>query len=178
MKTIIMMHGLPGTGKSWLADNITKHIPRSTILKTVNYRKTHFAGPEQFDEERAETRNEKDASYKALIKEARQVLDRGGIPILDATFHKRHRREWAYTLAEETGAQHIILSTECNEETVYERLKKRTFQTDEDAFLKTPESFKIMKAQTDTLSNEPALIKRVNTETAQEVIEWLKNTLL
>lgn len=173
-----MLHGLPGTGKSWLAEKIGEHLPNSKVLKTISFRKTAESSPNRFDETNPVVRKEKDESYKAMLEEARNILESGKIPILDATFHQKNRRDWAYTFVEEIEAKVAMLSIICDEETALKRIEQRQNNT-EDEFLDSKEAYLIMKKQSDELSNERIPIKIINTEKTNinEVIQWLKNTL-
>jgi len=90
MKKIIMMHGLPGTGKSYIADKIATHFPKTTVLKTVRFREgLERPSPERFDETNPTTRKEKDATYKQLCKAAKKTLQEGKIPIPLCVFHSK-----------------------------------------------------------------------------------------
>jgi len=145
-----MLHGLPGTGKSTLAKQISEQIPNSVVLKTVNFRKTKQEGISRFDETNEQTKKEKDASYQEMIKNAKETLEQGKTPILDATFHKKYRREWVQNLAKEMNAELKIITVTCDEKTIKERIQQRT-KDNEDMFLDTFEAYKIMKEQQDEL---------------------------
>ncbi len=177
---IIMMHGLPGSGKSFLADRIAKRLKNAVVLKSVRFRRgLGDSSPERFDETNPKTQEEKDASYKELCAAAERALIEGKIPILDATFHKKYRRQWLYELAEKTNAKLILISVSCNEDVVFARLKKRKKHVDEDAFLKSKEAYQIMREQQDELEKTEAMIKHVNTANLdfEGLIRWLNHIL-
>ncbi|MEM3154128.1 MAG: ATP-binding protein [Candidatus Woesearchaeota archaeon] len=182
MKSIIMLHGLPGTGKSFIAQKIASYFDNSVVLKTVHFRENLAdSSAARFDETRPETREEKDRTYRQLVESARQALAAGKVPVLDATFHKKYRREWVYGLAKETGANLAVISVDCNADVVFERLKRREAQMNEDAFLKSREAFEIMKRQAEPLGEEVVNIMRINTAhyvDFKELVAWLKNILL
>ncbi len=175
---IIMMHGLPGTGKSFLAENIAKTIPSAVILKTVSFRKSRGKGVELFDETNQQTREDKDDSYKAVCEEARKAVKAVKIPILDGTFHKRYRREWVYDLAKELKEKVVVISVACNENIIKERLQERKIKASKDAFLKSAEAYRIMKSQADDLNEKGITVKKIDTakDNFGEVLEWLTHT--
>lgn len=173
---IIMMHGLPGTGKSFVAQKIAERFPNSIVLKTVQFRHdTSSSSVDRFDENNPKTRKEKDDSYKLLCEAARVALEKGKTPILDGTFHKKYRREWVYQLGSEMKADVIVVSTTCEESVVFDRLKHREKQENADAFLKSKEAYEIMKQQQDELNDTGILIKRLDTTELNigEFTTWL-----
>lgn len=147
-----MLHGLPGSGKSTIAEKLSSYIKNSVVLKTVSMRPVHGNGVELFDENNLTTREDKDVSYRALCDAARKAVKEGKSPILDATFHKKYRRQWVYDLGKELHEKVIVISTECNEKVVFERLKNRKGKQDEDSFLQSKKAYEIMKNQQDALT--------------------------
>ncbi len=177
MNAIIMMYGLPGTGKSFMAGKIAEAFSDAVVLKTVSFRNIDVSSPKRFDETLPKIREEKDATYRQLILAAKDALISGKMPVLDATFHKRYRREWVYELSREMNVKLAVVSTVCDDSVVFERLKKRESATSEDAFLKSKESFEIMKRQAEVL-NEGGIIKQLDTGKAiniEELAKWLKS---
>jgi predicted kinase len=170
-----MMHGLPGTGKSFFAEKIAKNSPNAIILKTVSFRRAHGKGAELFDETSPQTQEDKDNSYKAVCEEARKAVKAGKVPILDATFHKRYRREWVYNLAKELNERVVVISMTCDENAIKKRLQERKTTNDKDAFLKSVEAYKIMKDQADNLNEKGIIVKIIDTskDNFNEVLEWL-----
>ncbi len=157
---IIMMHGLPGTGKSFVAQKIAERFPNSIVLKTVQFRHdTSSSSVDRFDENNPKTRREKDDSYKLLCEAARVALEKGKTPILDGTFHKKYRREWVYQIGSEMKANIIVVSTTCEESVVFDRLKHREKQENTDAFLKSKEAYELLSSQQDLLIENVEMIK-------------------
>lgn len=170
---IIMLHGLPGTGKSFLADKLAKDIPNSIILKTVSYRKTELKGTERFDENNPVAKKEKDESYKLLLEETRKYLQKGKTPILDATFHKKYRREWFYALAKEMKQKIAIIDIIADEQKIKQRMQERKEKIDKDAYLDSWEAYKLMKEQADELEKEGNSLQ-VDSDEIERVVKWLK----
>jgi len=171
-----MMHGLPCSGKSYLAEKIAALVPNAVVLKSINFRKVHGTGYRCFDENNAQTKEDKDESYKLLCEATKTAVENRKIPILDATFHKRYRREYVYGLAKEADAKIIVIKSECDEQSMLERLKNRASQNDKDAFLKSKRSFEIMKEQFDEIDEikEDVFVKKVNENQVGELMQWLK----
>lgn len=174
MKYVIMLHGLPGSGKSFVASRIQSVFPRSVVLKSITRRKVSGFGVVLFDESCPQTREDKDESYHALCSDARAVIERGGIPVLDATFHKQYRREWVYGLADSLGAKVIVIDVVCPERIIVGRLKRRSGEQGEDAFLNSVDSYNIMKSQNEPI-DEDVLVKTVRSD--DELIPWLKSII-
>jgi len=171
---IIMLHGLPGSGKSFLADKIAKNIPNSIILKTVSYRKTELKGTDRFNETYSTARKEKDESYKLLLEETKKYLLQGKTPILDATFHKKYRREWFYELAKKMKQKIAVIDVIADEQKIKQRMQERKGKTDKDAYLDSWEAHKLMKEQGDDLGEEGDIL-RVNSDEIERVVKWLKS---
>jgi hypothetical protein len=175
-----MMHGLPGTGKSFVAQKIAEKFPNVVILKSVQFRRdTGNSSVGRFDENNPETKREKDDTYKLLCQAARNALEKGKTPVLDATFHKKYRREWVYQLGVEMKADVFVISVTCDEPVIFDRLKNREKQDSSDAFLKSKEAYEIMRQQQDELNDTGILIKGVDTTELNlgDFIKWLNPIL-
>jgi predicted kinase len=156
---IIMMHGLPVSGKSFLAkkicDSFVKNKISAEIVKSVATRdpaSTKKFTVASIDEIVPRTCMEKDESYKKLLEMARERLSSGIIPILDATFHKRYRREWVYSLAQKLHEDLVVVSCVFDDEEEIGRILKERAQTDDkDAILDSSEMRRVMQEQADPL---------------------------
>jgi len=173
-----MMHGLPATGKSTIAKEIQKNLPNSVILKSATYRPIKH-NTSYFDETLSEISQQKDEAYKTLINDAKKAISAGKIPILDATFHKKHRRNWVYKL-EKDGITIKILSTRCSDKTITKRIGSRKNKKNADSMLNQKKAFDIMKLQADPLTKDENTLKttlKINTDKpvdSNEVLNWLK----
>lgn len=103
---IIMMHGNPLSGKSTVARSLKLFFGRTGLkADIIKSAKTRFeTSIPQFtkrlvDEKNCTTRMEKDKSYLKMLEIADEKIDKGIIPILDATFHRKRRRLWVYEFA-------------------------------------------------------------------------------
>jgi predicted kinase len=121
---LILICGLPGTGKSLVAKEIAKNLPRTVVLRTDLLRKTIFQAPKYTEEE-------KGLVYEALFSTAREILLQKKNCILDATFYKRKHREQARKVARERQVDFRLIEVVCPENVVRERMLQRI--TDKDA---------------------------------------------
>ncbi|MFH1916755.1 MAG: AAA family ATPase [Nanoarchaeota archaeon] len=131
---------------------------RSEIVKSVATRdpnSTKKFTTASIDERVEKTRKEKDDSYRKLLELAEEKVNEGIVPILDATFHKRYRREWVYELAKKLKEDLVVLSCVFDDEDEIERiLKQRAGTGDKDAILDSNEMRAIMKEQADLLDKD------------------------
>ncbi len=114
---LVMMVGLPGTGKSYLARKLAECEP-FLILEADFVRKTLFPNPSYSGEESTFVHR----VVHALLD---RFLRRGIRVIYDATNLIEWQREFVYHLAERAGAKLVIVRTVAPPEVVRARLEKR-----------------------------------------------------
>ncbi len=114
---LIIVAGLPATGKSTLAKRLAKKL-NAVVLNTDVIRKEIFPKPKYTEEE-------KRIVYDVLFLLTKYLLMNGINVILDGTFYKRSIRHKAYDIAKKLGKTFIVIECICNEDVVRERLKKR-----------------------------------------------------
>ena len=127
--TLIVVAGLPGTGKSFIADKIAERID-ARILRTDEIRKeiTGIPPEENRYEEFGEGIYDKEMgekTYLEVIMRARDCLKGGRSCIMDATFSERKYRDLAFDLAGELEIPFLIVECTCPEEVVIERINSR-----------------------------------------------------
>jgi predicted kinase len=173
-KKIIILSGLPGTGKSTIARELEKTIPKSIVIKTANLREIEI-NDNFFDENIKEVKIEKDKAYSKMIEVAKEIIKNGKIPILDATFHKKERRNLLDEHFNRSSTLRVHL--ECSDEISKSRVKERK-GNDTDEFLNKIKDYEIMKAQQDLIEkNEGFIIINTSTHTLKEVTEWITQFL-
>ena len=127
--TLIVVAGLPGVGKSFIADRIAERID-ARILRTDEIRKEMAGIPQNekryeefgdgiYDKEMGEK------TYLEVIRRARDCLSGGRSCIMDATFSERKYRDLAFDLAGELEIPFLIVECTCPEEVVIERINSR-----------------------------------------------------
>lgn len=119
---VIMLSGLPGTGKSYLARRLSDRL-RAPIIETDFVRKMLFPQPSYSADESAIVH-----WVSRLLM--RKLLARGAPVILDATNLIERQREMVYHVAEQAGARLVIVQTVAPEEVVRARLERRLTQRD------------------------------------------------
>lgn len=114
---LIMISGLPGTGKSYLAHKLAERLP-FVVIETDFVRKTLFPKPTY-------TAQESSLVHGTCHRLIHKLLNEGARIIFDATNLIEHQREAIYHLAEKAGAKLIIVRAVAPEEAVRERLQRR-----------------------------------------------------
>ena len=114
---LILISGLPGTGKSYLARKLAEWEP-FVVLEADSVRKTLFPQPTYTAWESHWVH----CTIHALI---RKFLAQGLRVIYDATNLVEHHREMVYQIADNAGARLVIVVTVAPEEVVEERLRHR-----------------------------------------------------
>jgi predicted kinase len=115
--TVIVVSGLPGTGKSYFCRRLAERLP-CVILESDALRKQLFPDPTYAAEESAYL-------FRAIHYLIQDLLKKGMPLILDATNLEERHRERIYSIAERLNARLIIVRTEAPPELVQQRLRKR-----------------------------------------------------
>jgi predicted kinase len=114
---LIMVSGLPGTGKSFFCRKLVEKLP-FLILASDALRKVLFPAPQYNDQENKRLFS----ACHVLIEE----LLRKGIPVIfDATNLLEHHREYLYRAAQRAGAKLILVWVEAPPEVARQRLLAR-----------------------------------------------------
>jgi predicted kinase len=119
---VIIVSGLPGTGKSYFCHRLAERLP-FIILESDALRKQLFPEPTHSAEESAYL-------FRAIHYLMEDLLKKGIPVILDATNLTRKHRERLYNIADRLNARLIIVSIKAPPELVQQRLKKRLVKKD------------------------------------------------
>lgn len=128
--TLIIMSGLTGTGKSYLAASLGKRLGIQTFRSDV-IRKELFnvpKGEHRLDKygEGIYTANATEMTYMALLEKARRCLGKGESVILDASFMRYRDRDRARMTALQSKARfRLIECVSSSEDAIRERLQER-----------------------------------------------------
>lgn len=137
MKIIIIVFGLPATGKSTLAKSLAKIAGAKHINSDEIRKRLKLMG--QYDEQ------SKLQIYEAMRKEMLEVLQQGDRVILDATFHKKDYRD---LIAKNLpyGPSHIFyIQTTAEKSTIVARLKeKRLSEANEQVYDKLRSEYELV----------------------------------
>jgi len=121
---LIVVCGLPGVGKTTVAERIADHVD-GRIRRTDVIRKELFDDPEYTD---AET----EAVYAELLSRARDDVDGGDAVVLDATFADARFRADARETAAAAAAAFDLVEVACDESVVERRIERRDGISDAD----------------------------------------------
>ena len=121
---LIMLCGLPATGKSYLARRLVERMP-FVIVETDFVRKTLFPTPTY-------SAQESGLVHRVCHALMEKLLRRGARVVFDATNLVELHREKVYRLARSAAAKLVIVQTVAPEAVVRERLEKRKVARDSD----------------------------------------------
>jgi predicted kinase len=119
---LIMLSGLPGSGKSYLSDRLAEQLS-AVVIESDRVRKALFSKPTYSAEESARVHRTCQQTMRWLLREGVRV-------IFDATNLVEFQRETLYSLAERSGAGLLIVRVTAPEEVVRQRLTQRAARAD------------------------------------------------
>jgi predicted kinase len=114
---IIVVSGLPGTGKSYFCRRLSERLP-FLILESDALRKQLFPVPTYSASESAHL-------FRTIYYLIEELIKKGIPVILDATNLSERHRERIYNIAERLSARLILVRVEAPPELVQKRLKSR-----------------------------------------------------
>ena len=157
---LIIVRGLPGTGKSTVANLLSQLIDKSVVLRTDEVRKKLISKPTY-------THEEKSLVYKVTLIIAEYLARLGYNIILDGTFFKKEYIE----LAKKSAKKVIVVECQCKDETAISRLSRgERFSSDA---LKPEIFYKVKKEY----ENYPADIEVNTDKNPSEILTVLKSKL-
>jgi len=126
---LIMVMGLPGVGKTYLAQHLAQHIHAyhfSTDIIRKEITNTpiemhRFEGPGKG----IYSREVSGKTYQELHQRTDNFLSQGKTCIIDATFSWQKSRNEAKQIADKNNARFYIINCTCPEKLVMQRMKKR-----------------------------------------------------
>lgn len=114
---LIIICGLPGSGKSSLARKLKAKLPAAYLNSDI-VRKQIFKKPQY-------TPEEKKRVYDEIVNQAEKMLLKKKNVIVDATFYTRKYRQLMVSTARDAGSKYCIILCTLPEEMTKERLAKR-----------------------------------------------------
>lgn len=114
---LVIIFGLPGTGKSFFGEKLSKHldweyINSDRIRHALNLRGKYEA-------------SDKKKVYEAIFQKAKELLGRNKNIILDATFSDHKQLAEAKELAYNMGKEIKLIEMKADEQTIKERISKK-----------------------------------------------------
>jgi predicted kinase len=132
---IIVVLGLPGTGKSYFAEKLADriravHINSDRLRNALDARGKYAIG-------------DKFKIYRAMAENTDQVLGQGKSVIVDGTFYKHEMIDLFITLAKDHASPIRFIKIEADETVVHERLEKGRTDSEADfqVYLKIKNEF-------------------------------------
>lgn len=114
---LIIICGLPGSGKSSLARKLKSKLPAAYLNSDV-VRKQIFKKPQYTEEEKRRV-------YSDIINQAEKMLREGKNVIVDATFYTRRYRQMMIETARSAGSGHCTILCTLPEDEIRKRLEMR-----------------------------------------------------
>jgi predicted kinase len=114
---LIIISGLPGTGKSYLSKRLAERMP-FLVLESDALRKILFSKPSYTSRESAQL-------FRAIHQLLWELLNKGIPVILDATNLSERFREKLYSVADRLRAKLILVRVEAPPQVVHQRLENR-----------------------------------------------------
>lgn len=137
---IVLVYGLPGTGKTFFARHFAKESGAVHLNTDLVRGKLDAKG--QYDD------TTKQQVYNELFKQVMRELNAKNDVVVDGTFHKHIRREQLKKMAAENNEAIFFVEVKADEKTVKKRLKKSRKNTEAD--------FDVYKALEQEFENEEA----------------------
>lgn len=126
---LILMHGLSGSGKTWLSGHLLARLPAIRIRSDIERKRMHGVGETEatrspvgggiYDATTSE------AVYARLADAAATILRHGHSVILDAAFLSAKQRARALAVAERLGLDAVIVHVDAPEYLLRHRLERR-----------------------------------------------------
>ena len=156
MSLIIMVMGLPGSGKSFFSRRLADDLGASYIGSDELRSKMGLMGKYQM--------SSKQLVYNAMLKAAEKVIQNRGDIVLDATFFLQDTRDKVVELSLKSKVKLIPILVEAEENIIGERLSKprRDSEADFQVYRQIKESFEPL--------NGPYLSLLSTNENIEEII--------
>ncbi len=126
---LIVMHGLSGSGKTWVSSRLVGTLGAVRLRSDTERKRLHGlaenAATGSAPGEGLYGKAASAAVYTRLNALAKCLLSNGHRVVLDATFLRRHERDAARTLAAQLGVPSVIVAVEAPETELVPRLEAR-----------------------------------------------------
>jgi predicted kinase len=157
---ILMVFGLPGTGKSFFAKHMVKVLDAVHLNTDMVRKEANLQG--RYDEET------KEIVYDLLLREMTTHVSENQSVIVDGTFHKKQVRDRFMDKANQLGQQVFFIEMKAGDETVKRRLKseREYSEADYQVYLQIKHSFETME--------QPHLELWSDTTTIDEMVKKAK----
>ena len=153
---VVIVFGLPGSGKSYFASRLAKMI-RADYINSDRLRKEMF-------KESTYSTQEKAAVYHEMLAKMMEAVNQNRNVVLDATFHKNDTRKLFMKEMEGKGGIYFI-EVQANENIIRERLKKERPYSEADFKV-----YKLIRQHCEPL-NDPHLLLESTDENIDSMLQ-------
>ncbi|MBT8092566.1 MAG: AAA family ATPase [Gammaproteobacteria bacterium] len=126
---LIAMHGLSGSGKTWLSSKLLSRLPAIRVRSDIERRRVFGMDESEHSEsapgEGIYAEQAKGRVYRRLFELAGTLLQTGFNVIIDASFLQRAPRDEVRAFAESNSCALVFVETIAREKTLVERVKQR-----------------------------------------------------
>lgn len=136
---IIIVFGLPGSGKSYFAERLAEKL-HARHISTDALRKKRFPNPEYTEQEKMQV-------YGMMIQAVRLHSNSNSTLVLDGTFYRSEIRDTFSWTADKMGNECMFIEVKADEKTIKERTGQQRDNSDADyqVYLKVKEEFEPME---------------------------------
>jgi aminoglycoside phosphotransferase family enzyme/predicted kinase len=126
---LIIMHGLSGSGKTWVSGQLMAELPAVRVRSDVERKRLFGVGETESSHSAvgkgiySEDANRR--SYERLFELARLLLRSGHNVILDASFLESAYRKEAMSVAKDCECTSVIVDVVADEDAIHQRLHRR-----------------------------------------------------
>jgi len=162
---IIVVLGLPGSGKSYFASRLSKELQAKYLSSDV-IRKQLFSFLEY-------SKQEKIKVYEVMMKEMIRAIKQSVNIVLDATFYEENLREKFMDTAVSFEERILFVEVWADQKTIQERLKLKRAYSDADysVYLHIKEIFEPLKAEHLKIQSTQSNIE----EMIKEALKYIQN---
>ncbi|MEO9147139.1 MAG: ATP-binding protein [Ginsengibacter sp.] len=160
---IVLVFGLPGSGKSFFASRLAKRI-NAVYVNSDKVRKEMF-------ENRDYSNHEKKIVYNKMIEQMREAVQQNNNLVLDATFHRKDTRKM-FTDEMKGEGEISFIEIQADENIIKERVKKERLYSEADF-----EVYKLIRQHNEPLEAPHLILKSTNDnidEMLEKAIKYLK----
>lgn len=130
--TLIITHGLSGSGKTWLSQQLLESIDVIRVRSDIERKRLHGLAPGERSGSGINSgiyaSDASQRTYARLVELADMILHAGYSVIVDAAFLKRGQREQLHHVAQDLRVPFVILDVQTPENIMRQRLRQRPRQ--------------------------------------------------
>jgi len=146
---IIMVFGLPGSGKSYFAERLVK-VYKAAYLSSDRVRKEISNDPEYSEDQKLRI-------YESMLSRIENLCKENAFVVLDATFYKKSIRQQFIEKADLIYQQLVFIEVQASEGIIYDRVSRPRDRSDADF-----EVYKTIKRQFEPLEESHLVLQSTN----------------